>query len=310
MQIFDNITKMPGLCAPIVTIGTFDGIHLGHRQIFRRVREISAETGAKTVVVTFEPHPRFVLNGKEDSVKLLNTPEKKYRRIEEQGIDYLLVVRFTPEFASLSPEQFVVDYLVKYLHIGMLVIGHDHHFGKSRGGDYKSAEYLGEKYHFRVEEVSEVVVDGVEISSTKIRTALKEGDIALANKLLGYPYDITGEVVHGNQIGRTLGFPTINIEIPSLYKLIAANGVYACRVLIHGDWFNGMCNIGMRPTIPNSPRTMEVHVFDFDKDIYGATVEVAFIERLRDEMKFDGLDALRQQLQRDKIAVEKILVNG
>ncbi|MDR0363502.1 MAG: bifunctional riboflavin kinase/FAD synthetase [Bacteroidales bacterium] len=307
MQIFDDIIKIPKLRAPVVTIGTFDGVHLGHQQIFHRMKSIATETGSKAVAVTFEPHPRFALEGEDCGVKLINIPEKKYERIALQGIDYLIIIKFTSEFASLSPEQFIADYLVKYLNIGTLIIGYDHHFGKSRGGNYKSAEELGKKYHFRVEEIKEVVVDGIVVSSTNIRNELKTGNVEMANKLLGYQYSITGEVVQGNMIGRTLGFPTINIKLPSKYKLIAANGVYACYVLIDNVWYKGMGNIGMRPTIPNSPRTMEIHVFNFDKDIYGAIVTIAFVERLRDEMKFNGLEELRRQLHKDKIDVEEIL---
>lgn len=307
MQIYNDIADVPALEQPIITVGTFDGVHQGHQEIFRRMKELSEQTGRKTVVITFEPHPRLALSNNEDEIKLINIPQKKIERVASTGIDYLLIIEFTPAFAALSPEQFIADYLVEQLHIGTLVIGYDHHFGKGRGGDYRYAETLGEKYNFKVVEVGEVFVGDRTVSSTKIRNALKEGDIELANRYLGYQYSITGKVVQGNMIGRTLGYPTINIELLSKYKLIAKNGVYACYAFIKGRWYLGMANIGTRPTLPDNVRTMEVNVFDFDESVYGEIVTVAFVKRIRDEIKFANLEQLRQQLGKDKLAVEQIL---
>jgi len=307
MQIFYDIEQVPPLKKPIITVGIFDGVHCGHQEIFRQMKALTIEPDQKTIAITFEPHPRIALGNDNEDVKFINIFEKKIERIAHSGIDYLLVLPFTSEFAALSPEDFVREYLVKKLNVGILVIGYDHHFGKSRSGDYHEIERLGIQYGFSVVEVGEVCCEGDVVSSTKIREALKKGDIEIANRYLGYHYSITGTVVHGNMLGRKLGFPTANIELPDRHKLITANGVYACCVLVNGKWHEGMSNIGFRPTIEKSPLTIETHIFNFNEDIYGKTITIAFIQRIRDEVKFSDLEHLKQQLTQDKMTVQTML---
>ena len=309
MQIFHHIEQLPTLTKPIITVGIFDGVHNGHQEIFRQMKALTTEPNQKTVAVTFEPHPRIVLNNNQEEIKFINVLEKKMERIALSGIDYLLILNFTPEFATLSPEDFVREYLVNKLCIETLVIGYDHHFGKLRSGDYHEMERLGAKYDFSVVEVGEVCCEGEVVSSTKIREALKQGEVETANKYLGYRYSITGTVVHGNMLGRKLGFPTANISLPDRYKLITANGVYACYVLVEGKWYEGMSNIGFRPTIEKSPLTVEVHIFDFDEDIYDKTITIAFVKRIRDEVKFSDFEQLKRQLALDKSTIENLLTS-
>jgi riboflavin kinase/FMN adenylyltransferase len=307
MQVFYDIEHIPPLTKPIVTVGIFDGVHCGHQEIFRRMKAMATEPEQKTVAITFEPHPRIALGNNQDDVKFINILEKKITRIAMSGIDYLLIVNFTPEFAALSPEDFVREYLSRKLQIGTLVIGYDHHFGKGRSGDYHEMERLGMQYGFSVVEVGEVCIEGEVVSSTTIREALKKGEIEIANKYLGYNYNITGTVVHGNMLGRKLGFPTANIAMPDRYKLITANGVYACYVLVDGTWYEGMGNIGFRPTLENSPLTIEVHIFNFNEDIYEKTITIAFVQRIRDEIKFSNFEQLQQQLTQDKMKIQSII---
>jgi riboflavin kinase/FMN adenylyltransferase len=307
MQVFHNIEQIPTLTKPIVTVGIFDGVHCGHQEIFRQMKSLTTEPDQKTVAITFEPHPRIVLNNNQNDIKYINVLDKKTELIALNGIDYLLILNFTPQFAALSPEDFVKEYLINKLNIGTLVIGHDHHFGKSQSGDYREMERLGEKYGFSVVEVGEVCCEGEVVSSTKIREKLQKGEIETANKYLGYRYSITGTVVHGNKLGRVLGFPTANLSLPDRYKLITANGVYACHVLVDGKWYDGMGNIGIRPTINNSPLTIETHIFNFNKDIYGKTITITFVKRIRNEIKFSDLEQLKQQLTQDKITAQKML---
>ena len=309
MQIFHNIEQMPTLKNPIVTVGIFDGVHCGHQEIFRQMKTLATEPEQKTIAITLEPHPRIALGNGKEEVKFINILEKKIDRIAMNGIDYLLILDFTPEFAALSPEDFVKEYLCRKLGIRTLVIGYDHLFGKGRSGDCQEMERLGEKYGFEVVEVGEVCCEGAVVSSTRIREALKKGEIEIANKCLGYNYSITGTVVHGNMLGRTLGFPTANIAMPDRYKLITANGVYACRVLVDGTWYEGMGNIGFRPTLEKSPLTIEVHIFNFNEDIYEKVITIAFIQRIRDEIKFSDLEQLKLQLERDRVVIQSVMKN-
>jgi len=307
MQVFYNIEQMPTLKNPIVTVGIFDGVHCGHQEIFRQMKTLATEPEQKTIAITFEPHPRIALGHNGEDVKFINVLEKKTERIALSGIDYLLILDFTQEFATLSPEDFVREYLCRKLRIGTLVIGYDHHFGKGRSGDYQAMEQMGNKYGFSVVEVGEVCCEGEAVSSTRIREALKNGRIELANKCLGYNYSITGTVIHGNMLGRKLGFPTANIAMPDRYKIITANGVYACHVLVNGTWYAGMGNIGFRPTLEKSELTIEVHIFNFNEYIYGKTITIAFVQRIRDEVKFSDLEELKVQLVRDKVVIQSRL---
>ncbi len=300
MKIYQCIQDFKGVSHPIVTIGTFDGVHLGHQAIFSKMKEEARKTGGETVVITFFPHPRLVLYQDSVNLKFINTREKKIERLEKIGIDHLVIIPFTKEFAQNSSEQFITNYVVKYIHPAQFIIGYDHHFGKNREGNIALLERLKGKFGYEVEEVPPLYVDGAPVSSTRIRDLLHEGNVKDANRMLGYDYAITGEVVRGKALGRKIGYPTANLELPNEYKLIAANGVYACRVLVGNHTFKGMGNIGVRPTIDHGDLTIEVNIFDFDKDIYGEKITIEFVDRLRDEKKFKDIEALKAQLAKDK----------
>ncbi len=307
MKIYQCISDFKDIPHPVVTIGTFDGVHLGHQSIFKKMKEEASRIGGQTVVITFFPHPRLVLYQDSTQLKFINTQEKKIERLEKSGIDHLIIIPFTKEFSKNSSEEFISNYVVKYVHPEMIIIGYDHHFGKNREGNISLLNKIKEKYHFQVSQVEPYYVDDKPVSSTRIRTLLHHGAVKEANQLLGYEYAITGKVVHGYGIGHNLGFPTANIEIPNEYKLIAANGVYACRVLINGQMYKGMGNIGVRPTIDHGNLTIEVNIFDFNQDIYNKSIMIQFVDRLRDEKKFDNLAALKAQLEIDKKSSLQIL---
>ncbi len=302
MKIYQCIQDFKKVASPIVTIGTFDGVHLGHQAIFAKMKAEAKKTGGETVVITFFPHPRLVLYQDSVNLKFINTREKKIERLRKIGIDHLIIIPFTKKFAQNSSEQFITDYVVKYVHPAKIVIGYDHHFGKNREGNIDLLQRLKSRFHYEVEEVPPYYVDGAPVSSTRIRNLLHDGNVKEANKMLGYEYSITGVVVRGQRLGHTIGYPTANIEIPNEYKLIAANGVYACRVLLDNRMLKGMGNIGVRPTIDHGDLTIEVNIFDFNVDIYDREITIQFVDRLRDEKKFKNLDALKDQLAKDKLA--------
>ncbi len=307
MKIYRTISEVKGIKNAVVTTGTFDGVHLGHRAVFNVMKDEARKINGETVVITFFPHPRYVLGLDTENLKFINTQQKKIDLLEHAGIDHLIIINFTREFAKNSSETFIRNYIIKPLKPKKIIIGHDHHFGRNRHGSFELLRNLGMEEGFEVFRVNPLQIDGLTVSSTKIRNLLEKGNIALANKLLGYEYSITGTVVHGNGIGRTIGYPTANIEVGNEYKLIAANGVYACRVKSGGKLYGGMANIGFRPTINQSSLTIEVNIFDFDKDIYGETITICFVDRLRSEIKFDSLEALKKQLAHDKIHSKDLL---
>ena len=292
---------------PVVTVGTFDGVHLGHGTIFKRMTKIAEGCYGETVVITFHPHPRLVIHPDSKDLKFINNRERKYKLIESYGIDHLVIIPFTKEFASTSAKGFIKDILFERIGICYLVVGYDHQFGKNREGSFEELLVLAKELNFNVEKIPARDIDNIAISSTKIRDALKNGEIKKANTLLGYEYSITGKVVRGNRIGREIGFPTANIELKYEYKLITAIGVYACRVLWNDNTYLGMGNIGYRPTINYSDLTIEVHIFDFDEDIYDETITIFFVDRIRNEVKFKDLEALRSQLIKDSKTVQGLL---
>jgi riboflavin kinase/FMN adenylyltransferase len=307
LKIYQCISDFKAIPHPVVTIGTFDGVHLGHQSIFKKMKEEALQIGGETVVITFFPHPRLVLYQDSLDLKFINTQQKKIERLEKAGIDHLIIIPFTKAFSKNSSEEFIANYVVKYVKPEIIIIGYDHHFGKNREGNISLLDNIKEKYHFRVAQLAPYYVDGMPVSSTRIRNLLHHGNVKEANQLLGYEYAITGTVVHGNGIGHGIGFPTANIEIPNEYKLIAANGVYACRVLINHRIYKGMGNIGVRPTIDHGNLTIEVNIFDFNEDIYDKSIMIQFVDRLRDEKKFANLAALKAQLEIDKKLSLKIL---
>ena len=291
----------------IVTIGTFDGVHPGHQKIIERVHQLASETGCESVLLTFYPHPRMVLHPEDHDLKLLSTPEEKAELLASTGINHLMIHPFSPEFARLSAFEYVRDLLVNGLKSHTVVVGYDHRFGRNREGDHNTLLELSEVFGFRVEEISPEMVDSVNISSTKIRQALLLGHIAEANRYLGRAYQLSGKVVHGDKIGRQLGFPTANLQVDYKYKLIPANGIYAVYAELEGETLKGVMNIGVRPTTHDqSALTCEVYLFDFDRDIYGQQIRIIFVERIRDEKKFGSIDALKENIKSDVHSARKI----
>ncbi|MDQ3108635.1 MAG: bifunctional riboflavin kinase/FAD synthetase [Bacteroidota bacterium] len=306
MKVYNNISAFIPVKNAVVTTGTFDGVHLGHQQIIRRLIDAAAKTGGETVLLTFFPHPRMVLFPDYKPL-LLSTPEEKAALLEKAGIDHLIVHPFNREFSMLSSEAFISEILVNSLHTKKLVIGYDHHFGKNREGSFDHLKEFGPIYGFDVEEIPAQEVEHTKVSSTRIRQALTNGDVETANSFLGYSYTISGTVVKGRMIGRSIDFPTANLYLHDPYKLIPADGVYAVYVKRGEDRLKGMLNIGMRPTVDGKARTIEVNILDFDADLYGETLTLEFVKRLRDEIKFDGIESLKQQLFKDREQTREIL---
>ena len=311
MQIHYDLDSFNAI-SPVVTIGTFDGVHLGHREVISELKRLSVLHGGESVVFTFEPHPRIIIAPDEDSLRLLSSKDEKIDLMAEIGIDHLVIYPFTKDFARLTYDDFVKNILVGKMNIARLVVGYDHRFGQGRKGDFSSLELLSKTLDFEVEQLSQLVVDNKVVSSTKIRSALEEGEIAKANDFLGYRYSLSGTVVIGNQIGRTIGFPTANLDTGDKYKLVPGDGVYAVTVLTGGLIYNGMLNIGMRPTVNSNAdhKTVEVHILNFNENIYHEFITVFFVEKIRNEQKFEGLDQLKAQLHKDQIQVMEILAEN
>ena len=308
MHVYRDIQNLPPIKNAVITIGTFDGVHLGHQKIIDQLKKEAAKIDGETVIVTFYPHPRKIVHKEQSPLLLLTTLSEKLHLLESYGIDHVVVVPFNEDFASQTAAAYVEDFLIAKLHPKVVIIGYDHKFGKDRKGDYTTLEHYGKTHQFAVLEIPGKVLDEVTISSTAVRGAIKEGDVAKALDLLGHPYTLSGQVVKGNQLGRKIGYPTANIHVPEADKLLPANGVYA--VLVKMDDYRtlkGMLNIGIRPTIGESPLTIEVNIFDFNQDIYGQHLTVEFIARLRDELKFDGLEPLIDALAQDAIDTKAAL---
>lgn len=283
----------------VLTIGTFDGVHLGHQKILRKIVYLSGKEKLISAVLTFFPHPRMVLQGGQ-SIKLLNTIDERIDLLKAHGIESLTVKPFTREFAALPAKAYVEQILIEELSAKYIVVGYDHRFGKNRSAGIKELNQYAKIYGFETKEISAKDIDEVTISSTKIRNALDEGLVSLANSFLGYNYFLTGKVVKGERLGRTIGFPTANIFIRETYKLIPKDGAYIISSIIDGIVYYGMMNIGTNPTIEDKPRSIEVHFFDFNADIYGKTLKISILERLRDEQKFESIKSLKIQLAKDK----------
>ncbi|MDH7913480.1 bifunctional riboflavin kinase/FAD synthetase [Winogradskyella sp. SYSU M77433] len=285
--------------AKVTTIGTFDGIHIGHQKILKRVVNLARQQDYKPVVLTLFPHPRMVLQ-KDNSIKLLNTIDERIELLKSFGIEEVIVKPFTKAFSNLSAEDYVKSILVDELNTKQVVIGYDHHFGKNRSANIEDLRAFAKTYHFKVEEISAQDIEDVTVSSTKIRTALDKGEVDLANSYLGYNYFITGEVVKGKGLGRTIDYPTANISIKEDYKLIPHDGVYVVKSTIDNTTIFGMMNIGTNPTVGGKTRSIEVHFFGLEKDIYNENLKIEFLKRLRSEQKFENLEALKDQLSKDK----------
>lgn len=307
MKIYHHIDEFKAVNNAVVTIGTFDGVHLGHRKIIARIKELAEEIGGETVILTFFPHPRMILNPEDESIKLINTINEKATLLEQLGVDHLIITPFSRDFSNQTAEGYIRDVLVNKIGTKKIVIGYDHRFGKDRQGGLDDLLKLGPVYGFEVVEIPEQDINDVAVSSTRIRNALLEGKIELANTFLGYPFYITGKVVRGDQIGRQIGYPTANIVIEERYKLIPFDGIFAAKINIQGKLYKGMAYIGSRPTINGMSRNIEINIFDFNQEIYNERVTLHFYNYVRGDVKFTGLDELKVQLAQDKVDVLALL---
>ena len=305
MKIYHSIEEFEKIENAVVTTGTFDGVHIGHLKIINRLKEIAQAVNGETILLTFSPHPRMVLFSDND-LKLISTKNEKIALLKQAGIDHLIIHPFSREFSRLSSVEFVRDVLVNKMGTSRLVIGYNHHFGRNREGSFEHLKEYGPLYGFQVEEICAQDVDEVSVSSTKIRKALDEGCISSARQYLTHDFSLTGIIVKGNHLGHSIGFPTANVKVLDPHKLVPANGVYAVRVLVRNQEYKGMLNIGVRPTVDGTEKTIEVHIIGFDKDVYGEELTVFFDSWIRYEQKFDSLNELKTQLQKDKIAVLKL----
>ncbi|MCC7533612.1 MAG: bifunctional riboflavin kinase/FAD synthetase [Bacteroidia bacterium] len=307
MKVYYSLNELPQIKNAIVTQGTFDGVHVAHLVILNRLKQIATERKGESVVITFHPHPRMVIFPDDHGLKLLHTLDEKIAALEKAGVDHLLIIPFTKDFSRLTSLQFIQDIIVNKLNTKVLVIGYNHRFGKNREGTFINLKEYSSIYGFEVEEIPEQDIDDVAVSSSQIRIALNNGDVKLASKYLLYPYQIKGKVTKGKQLGRTIGFPTANIVLNDENKQIPADGVYAVIVFFNKRTFFGMLNIGMRPTVDGLTHTVEVHMFDFDEEIYDKELSVQFVDKLRNEIKFENLAALTNQLENDKLQALSIL---
>lgn len=319
MKIYRNLDEFKPLDYAIVTIGTFDGVHVGHQKILNKLVELSKDNTGETVLLTFYPHPRLIINPDDDSLRLINDIEEKVERLGIAGIDHLIITPFTRDFSIQSPEEYISNVLVNKIGCKKIVIGYDHHFGKDRKGTIKDLIHNSQIFDYTVEEIPEQDIEDVAVSSTRIRESLIKGDIITANKYLGYPFELTGTVIRGDQIGREIGFPTANLHIHEPHKLIPAYGIYAVEVEIYpctteiktGHYFQpepervakGMCYIGTRPTVDGMSRKIEVNLLDFNDDLYTKTVRVKFLEFIRHDQWFESLELMQEQIKKDETAI-------
>jgi riboflavin kinase/FMN adenylyltransferase len=306
LKTFTSISDFSSTKKSIVTIGTFDGVHIGHKKILEKVIQNAVAQDCESVVLSFFPHPRMVLQADSD-IKLLNTVEEKILLLEKAGIDNIIIHPFSQEFSRLTAEEFVKTILIDRLNIQKIIIGHDHRFGRNRTADIDDLIQFGEKYNFEVEQISAQEINEIAISSTKIRNAIIDGNVSLAKNYLGYNYFFSGTVVQGKQLGRTIGFPTANIEIEENYKLIPKIGVYIVKSFFKNKEIFGMMNIGNRPTVNGENQTIEVNFFNFDENIYNQKLTITILDRIRDEQKFASLDDLKFQLNQDKTTSLKFI---
>jgi len=307
MKVYTNITELPRIKNAIVTQGTFDGVHIAHQAILKQLKEIARNKGGETVLITFDPHPRTILFPEDHGLQLLNTPDEKIALLEKEGIDHLVILPFTIEFSRISYLDFIKNILIDGIGTKYLVIGYNHRFGKNREGSFEHLKDFAPEYGFEIMEISAQDLDEVAVSSTKIRTALLHGDVSLASRFLGKPYSLAGKVIEGKQLGRTIGYPTANIQIQHDLKLVPQDGVYAVWVWIQNNKYGGMLNIGQNPTVEGKERSIEVNIFDFSESIYNQIISVQFVDKLRDEVKFNSLEELKSCLYMDKLQTLQIL---
>ncbi len=307
MNVYNSIDNFPGTANAVVTIGTFDGVHIGHQQIIRNLRKLAVETHGETVLLTFFPHPRMVLQPDDNDLKLITTMSEREELLRSFGIDHLIIQPFDKEFSRITATEFVRDQLIQKIGLKTLVIGYDHHFGRNREGSYKDLEEMAPTYGFRLEEINEQMINDVAVSSTKIRKALLEGDVVSANQLLGHRFSMKGIVIEGDKIGQTIGFPTANIRIAEPYKLVPAEGIYAVQIMIGQELKKGMLYIGYRPVVNGKSLNIEVNIFDFNENIYGKEIKIIFVAKIRGDMNFADLDSLKVKLREDQLIATKLL---
>ncbi len=302
MKIYNHFSEFKKLSNAVATIGTFDGVHYGHQKIINRLCELAKSTGGESVILTFFPHPRLIIDPENQDMKMINTINEKAKILAGLGVDHLIITPFTRDFSNLTPQDYIKEILVETIGIKQLIVGYDHRFGKDRKGGLTELEAFSGTYGFKIEQIPEQDINDVAVSSTKIRQALLNGKVALAAEYLGYHFSLSGRVIKGDKIGRTIGFPTANIFIEETYKLIPSDGIYAVTVALNGGLYKGMAYIGQRPTINGMTRNIEVNIFDFSQEIYGQDITMNFLQFLREDVKFTGLEALKEQLHRDKEA--------
>ena len=306
MKIYTHIDEFKQIKNAVLTIGTFDGVHIGHQKIISRLKEVAEQKGGETVILTFFPHPRMILHPDDLNIKLISTMDEKAELMKNLGIDHLIITPFTRDFSNLNPQEYIKDILVEKIGTTHIIIGYDHRFGKDRSGGLVELQNYASEFGYEVEEIPEQDIDDVAISSTKIRNALLSGDVKTAENFLGYPFHLSGKVIKGDQIGRTIGFPTANLFVEESYKLIPSDGIYAVSVDFKSGQLKdksakGMAYIGHRPTINGMSRNIEVNIFDFNEDIYGETIRLNFLKYLREDQKFNSLDELKEQLGKDEV---------
>ena len=305
MKVYHTIEELPIFSKTVLTIGSFDGVHLGHKALIDQLLDISKNEDAESILITFHPHPRKILG---DKIELLSTLDEKIEILSKLGLDHLAIIPFTESFSELSPLEYVEDFLVKYFHPKAIVIGYDHKFGKNRKGDLKFLESLSEKWQYRVSEIGAEMIDQLNISSSGIRKFLSLGNILEANSLLGYPYSFGGIVVHGNKIGKELGYPTANLKLENEEKKIPCAGIFAIKVKVGTKIYNGMLYLGNRPTIEGETKNViEVNIFDFSEEIYGESIRVFIIDFIRHDEKFNSLEELKNTIDKDKSVALKLL---
>lgn len=337
MQVHRDVDQLPFFRNAVITIGTFDGVHLGHRQVIRELKQEALSVGGETVIITFHPHPRKIVSSAILGIRLINTLDEKIELLEQLGVDHLVIVPFTEAFAHQTAEEYVKDFVVARFRPHTIIIGYDHRFGRDRQGDYRLLEKRAADYHYRLKEIPKHILDNISISSTNIREAIIHNDIETANRLLGYEFFFSGEVVHGDKLGRQLGYPTANLKIPEEEKIIPGDGIYAVYAEVNSEWstvsedgsspveqalvhnesyslpthpslrYKGMMSIGFRPTVDGTKRVIEVNIFDFNEAIYGRTLRVYVKTYLRAEIKFDSLEKLVQQIDQDKLDSLEVL---
>lgn len=306
MKLHRDLQALPTFRHAVVTIGSYDGVHAGHQAIIARVNATARRIGGESVLITFHPHPRHVLRPEDDSLKLINSIDEKVALLAQYGLDHVVIVPFSKDFAAQTPEAYIRDFLVRYFQPQIVVIGYDHKFGHKRAGDIHLLKAMSNTYGYEVQEIEQQEVEAIVVSSTKIRRAVAQGEVQQAAEWLNHPFELSGTVVHGQKIGTQIGFPTANIEVQDPHKLVPPQGIYAVRVAYEDRWYEAMLYIGNRPTLDGRDRSIEVNIFDFERDLYGQPLRIAFVAHIREDARFESLDALKAQLARDKAATQRI----